>query len=542
MNNGSFTIHHPLNEAGLSYRKGSAEREALKKEIKRQYEQRVEIPCIIGGEEVYTGNTIELIVPFEKDHVLGVCHLAGPEELRMAKEAALSAHPAWGRLPHEQRAMVFLKAARMLTGTHHDLVCAATILNQSKSVFETEGDSGSGVSDFIRYNVYNAQAIYGDQPLSTEDMINRISWRPLEGFVAAISPFNYVSDASNLAIAPAVAGNTVVWKPSSLAILSNYYVMRTLMEAGLPAGVINFVPARSSDVSRHLLPDPDLAGIHFIGSTDTFRELWKTVGANIGTYKNYPRLVGETGGKNFMLAYQDCDVDALVCSLIRGAFELSGQKCSATSRAYIPESLWEEVKTKLLAEIEKIKVGPASDFDTLVPAVIDRNAFDKIRSYIDRAAASPEAELLTGHYDDSKGYFVWPTLIRCKDPRFVTMTEEIFGPVLSVYVYPDEDLAGAVKLVDESTAYALTGAIYARDRAVISYLEEALRYACGNLYINDKSTGAIPGYVPFGGGRASGTNDKAGSKMNMLRWVSPQTIKETLVPGHSWKQPCMEEK
>lgn len=542
MNNGNFTIHHPVNEAGMSYKKGSAEKESLKKELMRQYDQKVEIPCIINGKEVYTGNTIELIVPYEKKHVLGVCHLAGAKELNLAKNAALSAHKAWGQLPHDQRAIVFLKAARMLTTTHHDLVCAATILNQSKSVFETEGDSGSGVSDFIRYDVYNAESIYADQPLSTDDMVNRITWRPLEGFVAAISPFNYVSDASNLAIAPAVAGNTVVWKPSSIAILSNYYVMRTLMDAGLPAGVINFVPSKGSDVSKYLITDPDLAGIHFIGSTDTFRNLWKTVGMNIERYKNYPRLVGETGGKNFMLAYKDCDIDALVTSLIRGAFELSGQKCSATSRAYIPESIWDKVKEKLLQEIDKIKVGPASDFDTLVPAVIDRNAFEKIKGYIDQAEASPDAEILVGHYDDSVGYFVWPTVIQCKDPRFITMTEEIFGPVLSVYVYPDADLEGTVKLVDESTAYALTGAIYARDREIISFLEEHLKYACGNLYINDKSTGAISGYVPFGGGRASGTNDKAGSKMNMLRWVSPQTIKETMVPGHSWVQACMEEK
>ena len=541
MNNGVFAIHHPVNEPGLSFHKGSAEKISLKKEIERQYNTRVEIPCIIGGKEVYTGNTIELIVPYEKEHVLGVCHLAGEKELQMAKEAALAAHKAWCELPHEQRAIIFLKAARMLTTTHHDLVCAATILNQSKNVFETEGDSGSGVSDFIRYDVYNAESIYHDQPLSTEDMIDRITWRALEGFVAAISPFNYVSDASNLAIAPAVVGNTVVWKPSRLAILSNYYVMRTLMDAGLPAGVINFVPASGRDVTNHILIDPNLAGIHFIGSTDTFRQLWKTVGENIEKYKNYPRLVGETGGKNFMLAYKDCDIDGLVTSLVRGSFELSGQKCSATSRAYIPASIWGEVKAKLLGEIEKIKVGPASDFDTLVPAVIDREAFEKIRSYIDRAAQSPDAEILTGHYDDSVGYFVWPTVIQCKDPKFVTMVEEIFGPVLSVYVYEDEEFEDVVKLVDESTAYALTGAVYAKDRFVIDYLEKELKYACGNLYINDKSTGAISGYVPFGGGRASGTNDKAGSKMNMLRWVSPQTIKDTMIPGHSWMQTCMEE-
>lgn len=542
MNNAILKYAEPTNMDELGYLPGSPEKASLKAELKRQYDTYVEVPCIINGKKVYSGKTIPLIMPDEKRHVLGVAHLAGEKELNEAKKAALQAHALWENMPVEHRFAIFLRAAELLKrNPYHDRISAATILNQSKTIVQTEGDSGSGLIDLILYDVFNCAQIYEQQPHSLPSSANRLEWRPLEGFVAAITPFNYVSDASNLAIAPAIAGNTVLWKPSSTSILSNYYVMEALMDAGLPAGVMNFLPSRGALFSEHVVKDENLAGIHFIGSTDTFRSLWRIVGENIATYRNFPRLAGETGGKNFMLAYKDCDVDALVIALIRGAFELQGQKCSATSRAYIPQSIWAEVKEKLLAQIQQIKVGPASDFSNFISAVIDQNSFNNIKRYIEDARASADAEILTGGYDDSVGFFVSPTVIVCKKPTYKTMVEEIFGPVLSVYVYPDEDLEEVVKLVNESTAYALTGAIFCSDRNKLAQLETSLRYAAGNLYLNDKSTGSMAGYIPFGGSRASGTNDKPGSMINMLKWVNPRTIKDSLTPPHDWRYDSLQE-
>lgn len=542
MNHAIYPINRPTSQSEKSYLPGSPEKALLKREIQRQYNERVEVPCIIGGKEVYTGKTIDLIMPDEKRHSLGVAHLAGPTELEEAKKCALEAHERWERMSDVQRFGIFLRAAELIAANpYHDLICAATILNQAKTIVQTEGDPGSGLSDIIRHDVYYTSEIYQEQPSSFATSINRIEWRPLEGFVAAITPFNYVSDAANLAIAPAVAGNTVIWKPASTSILSNYYVMKALIEAGLPAGVINFVPTRGSDFSQYVIPDRNLAGIHFIGSTETFQNLWSVVGKNIRTYKNYPRLVGETGGKNFMFAYRECNRKALVTALIRGAFELQGQKCSATSRAYIPASIWPEVRTLLLSEIEKIKVGPASDFTSFYSAVIDQASFNKIKEYIDGAQNSPDASVLCGGYDDSVGFFIQPTVIECHKPDYVTMTEEIFGPVLSVYVYEDEKWKETLDLVDTSTAYALTGAVFCSDRYILDQLEDRLRYCAGNLYLNDKSTGSQPGYLPFGGSRASGTNDKAGSKINMMKWLNPRTIKDNLIPAESWKYLSMDE-
>lgn len=542
MNNTILSISEPGFTDELAYLPGSPEKASLKQELKRQYETQFEVPCIIDGKKVYSGNTIPLIMPDEKQHILGTAHLAGKEELKMAKDAALRAHKIWEAMPYTHRFGIFLRAAELLkTNPFHDRIAAAAMLNQAKTVVQTEGDSGSGLIDIIKYDVFNAARIFADQPHSLNSSLNRIEWRPLEGFVAAITPFNYVSDACNLAIAPAVAGNTVLWKPSSTSILSNYYVMEVLLEAGLPAGVINFLPSRGAVFSAEVVEDPNLAGIHFIGSTETFRALWKNVGNHIDSYKNYPRLAGETGGKNFMLAYKDCDIDALVAALVRGAFELQGQKCSATARAYIPQSIWPVVKDRLLAEIGKIKTGPTTDFRNFIAAVIDQNSFDSIKRYLEEAERSEEAEVLCGSCDDKVGFFITPTVIECKTPTYRTMTEELFGPVLSVYAYPDDELEETIRLVDESTTYALTGAIFCKDRAVLSGLEERLRYSAGNIYLNDKSTGSMCGYIPFGGSRASGTNDKPGSLINMLKWVTPRTIKDSLTPPHSWEYHCMDE-
>ena len=543
MNNALFSVDRPKNQDELSYLPGSPEKISLKAEIKRQYEGYIEVPCIVGGKEIFTGNTIPLIMPDEKTHILGVAHLAGEAELQLAKKEALRAHKLWEDMSYEQRFAIFMRAAELLEhNPYHDLIAAAAILNQAKTVVQTEGDSGSGLMDCIRYDIYNMAQIYGDQPRSLKSAITRLEWRPLEGFVAAITPFNYVSDACNLAIAPAVAGNTGLWKPSSTSILSNYYVMKALIDAGLPAGVINFLPCKGGDFSRYVVTDENLAGIHFIGSTQTFQNLWKLVGTNIGKYKNYPRLVGETGGKNYMLAYKDCDIDELAVALIRGAFELQGQKCSATSRAYIPASIWAELRKKLLEICSHIKVGAASDFTSFISAVIDQNAFENIKKYIDDARKDPDAEVLCGSYDDSVGYFVKPTIIECRRQDYPSMVEEIFGPVLSVYVYDDtENIEKIIKLIDESTAYALTGAIFCKDRSMLEYLERELRYTAGNFYINDKSTGSMCGYIPFGGARASGTNDKPGSIINMLKWVSPRTIKDNLLPATEWSYQCMAE-
>ncbi|HOF99589.1 MAG: 1-pyrroline-5-carboxylate dehydrogenase 1 [Firmicutes bacterium ADurb.Bin248] len=541
MSNGFFRVPQPYNEPVKAYLPGSPERAALKAELARQSGEVVDIPLIIGGKEIWTERRYDVVMPHERAHVIARCCVAGEAELRMAAEAACRAAKTWGAMPFEQRAAVFLKAAELLSGPWRAKLNASTMLGQSKTAYQAEIDAVCELCDFFRYNAHFAAGIYERQPENARGVWNRVEYRPLDGFVLAVTPFNFTSIGGNLPGAPALMGNCVVWKPASAAALSNYYVMRLLMEAGLPEGVINFVPARGAEVSRVLIADPRMAGFHFTGSTEVFSGVWSAVGANISNYRSYPRLVGETGGKDFVFAHASADADALAAALVRGAYEYQGQKCSAASRAYIPASLWESVKQKMLALIAPLKVGDVADFTNFMGAVIDEASFGKITSYIDMAKASPDAEFICGGYDGAKGYFIRPTLIRAKTPDFPTMTTELFGPVLTVYVYEDAALEQTLALCDTSTAYALTGAIFANDRAAILRMEAALRDAAGNFYINDKPTGAVVGQQPFGGARASGTNDKAGSELNLIRWVSPRTIKETFVPATAADYPYMSE-
>ena len=451
MANGIFKVPKPYNEPALGYLQGSPERALLKAELQKQSSEVVTIPLIIGGEEVYTENYREIVMPHNHRHILARYCLAGEREYKMAAEAALSAKKRWADMPWEHRASIFLKTADLLTGSYRYKVNAATMLGQSKTVFQAEIDSACELADFFRFNVHYASEIYSEQPLNSNGVWNRIEYRPLDGFVLAVSPFNFTSIGGNLSCAPAIMGNTVVWKPASTAVLSNYYVMRILMEAGLPAGVINFVPGSGSDVSKYVVTHPQMSGFHFTGSTEVFSEVWKTVGTNIKSYISYPRLVGETGGKDFIFAHKTADIDALISAMVRGAYEYQGQKCSAASRAYIPESIWGKVRERMLDEISKIKMGDVADFTNFMGAVIDKNSFDKIKTYIDCAAASDDAEVLAGGYDDSVGYFVKPTLILAKKPDYETMVTEIFGPVLTVYVYEDEKLDETLALCDTAS-------------------------------------------------------------------------------------------
>ncbi|MCL1993265.1 MAG: L-glutamate gamma-semialdehyde dehydrogenase [Spirochaetes bacterium] len=540
MNNAIFKVPQPVNEPVLSYAPGSPERAAIKAELERQSKAApLKIPTVIGGKASFDGQKGYCRMPHDHAHVLAEYAIAGKEQLVAAVEAAEAAKPAWAALPWTQRAAIFLKAADLLAGPWRHRMNAATMLGQSKTMFQAEIDSACELADFLRFNVYFAQEIYKNQPESSPAMWNRLEHRPLSGFVLAVSPFNFTAIGGNLPTAPAIMGNTVVWKPASTAVFSNYMFYQILEEAGLPAGVINFVPSRGTDVSETALMDRRMAGFHFTGSTDVFSDVWRKVGENIKLYENYPRLVGETGGKDFVFAHNSANVDHLVVALVRGAYEYQGQKCSAASRAYIPESLWPSVKEKMLAEIAKIKVGDVRDFRNFMGAVIDDKAFKSITSYIDYAKSSPDAEVLCGSYDDSKGYFVQPTLILAAKPDFKTMVEEIFGPVLTVYVYKDSEMEAALESCRTASPYALTGAVFAKERPDIEYLEAALCDAAGNFYINDKPTGAVVGQQPFGGGRASGTNDKAGSILNMLRWCSPRTIKETFVSPAAVEYPFM---
>lgn len=541
MSNAYFTIPKPYNEPVLGYLPGSPERATLKAELKKQSDEVVTIPLIIGGKDVYTQQFGQIVMPHDHGHVLARYCIAGKQELKIAAEAALAAKAAWAKMPFEHRAAIMLKSAELLAGPWRAKINAATMLGQSKTPYQAEIDAACELCDFFRYNSYFASQIYAQQPENSKGVWNRVEYRPLDGFVVAITPFNFTSIGGNLPTAPALMGNTVVWKPSSTAVLSNYYVMRMLMEAGLPAGVINFVPSRGSEVSEVLLTHPRLSGFHFTGSTDVFSGVWATVGKNISAYQSYPRLVGETGGKDFIFAHSSADQDALAAAMVRGAYEYQGQKCSAASRAFIPASIWPQVRDKALAMIKPLKVGDVQDFTNFMGAVIDKASFDKLASYIDMANASPDAEVLCGGYDGSKGYFVYPTLIQAKKPDFPTMVTELFGPVLTVYVYEDDKLDETLTLCDTATAYALTGAIWANDRQAAIHMEEALANAAGNFYINDKPTGAVVGQQPFGGARASGTNDKAGSAQNLYRWASPRAIKETFAPTTAVVYPYMSE-
>ena len=540
MSNGYFKVEMPKNEPVKAYLPGSPERASLKKELERQSAQVVQVPMIIGGKEVWTERKTKAVMPHDHAHVIAEAASGGEKELKDAIAAALAARKAWTEMPMEHRVSIFLKAADLIAGPMRYKVNAATMLGQSKTVYQAEIDTCELI-DFLRFNVYYLQQIYDRQPNNTPNVWNRIEYRPLEGFVTAITPFNFTSIGANLPTAPAIAGNVVLWKPATTAVLSNYYVMQALMAAGLPAGVINFVPSRGSDMSKYVLSDPNLAGFHFTGSTEVFSGVYSLVGENIKKYKTYPRLVGETGGKDFIFAHNSADVPGLVAALTRASYEYQGQKCSAASRAFVPASIWPQVKEGMLAEIEKIKIGDITDFTNLMGAVIDASAFKTNKEYIDYAKASEDAEVICGGYDDSKGYFVYPTLIEAKKPDFKTMVEEIFGPVMTVYVYPDDKLDETLASCDTATSYGLSGAIFADDREAIVKMEDALKGTAGNFYINDKPTGAVIGQQPFGGARASGTNDKAGSEINMYRWLSPRTIKELRVPCLDVTYPYMVE-
>jgi 1-pyrroline-5-carboxylate dehydrogenase len=543
MSNAYFKVPIPVNEPVLSYAPGSPEKKILKAKLQEMKSQQIEIPLIIGGEEVKTGNTAELRVPHDHSLKLGLYHKAGEKEVNMAIEAALKARKTWAEMPWEHRAVIFLKAADLLAGPWRALVNAATMLGQSKTAYQAEIDAACELIDFWRFNAYYMTQLMGDQPLSSPGMWNRMEYRPLEGFVFAVTPFNFTSIGGNLPTSPAMVGCVALWKPASSAVYSAYYIVKLLKAAGLPPGVINFVPGSGGQVGNPAMQSPHLAGIHFTGSTAVFQDMWRTVGENISRMKYYPRIVGETGGKDFIFAHHSADVDALTVAAIRGAFEYQGQKCSAASRMYIPRSIWPEFREKYVAEVEKMKMGDPEDFTNFMNAVIDRAAFESITEYIDYARESGDAEFITGgKYDDSKGWFIEPTTIVTTNPKFRTMQEEIFGPVLTIYVYENDKFDEALELCDTTSPYALTGAIWAQDRAALNKMSDKLRNAAGNFYINDKPTAAVVGQQPFGGGRASGTNDKAGSAMNLLRWMTVRSMKETFVPPTRWRYPFMGEK
>jgi 1-pyrroline-5-carboxylate dehydrogenase len=542
MSNGIVRTPVPANEPVLRYASGSPEKAALKSRLDTMMGERVEIPLIIGGREVRTGRTIEAVCPHDHGHVLATVHQAGAEEVEAAIAAAAAAWRDWSETAWEARAAVFLKAADLLAGPWRPTLNAATMLNQSKTVIQAEIDAACELVDFWRFNARYMEEIYSDQPSSVRGLWNRLEYRALEGFVFAVTPFNFTSIAGNLPTAPAMMGNTAVWKPASTAVLSGYYVMRLLERAGLPAGVVNFVPGRGSQVGNPAIASPALAGVHFTGSTSVFQGMWRQIGDNIAAYRSYPRIVGETGGKNFVFAHASADVEALVVALLRGAFEYQGQKCSAASRAYVPRSLWGAVRERLADGVASIRMGSPLDFRNFMCAVIDEASFDNTLGYVEHARASSGFEILAGgRGEKNTGYFVEPTVVVSEDPRSKLMREEIFAPVLTVHVYDDAALEETLELCDTGSDYGLTGAIFARDRGVIESMSRALRHTAGNFYINDKPTGAVVGQQPFGGSRASGTNDKAGSPANLLRWTSQRTIKETFVPYTSYAYPHMDE-
>lgn len=540
MFSGKLTVPKPMNEPVKSYAPGAPETEALKNALKELKSNEIEIPLIIGGKEVRTGDLAECRPPHEKGYLLGKYHKAGEKEFQMAVEAALEAWKIWSEMPWEARVSVFLKAGELLAGPWRYKANAATMLAQSKNPFQAEIDSACELIDFYRFNSYYAMQIYEDQPNSSKGVWNYVEYRPLEGFVFAVTPFNFTSIAGNLQTSPAIMGNVALWKPASSAVYSAYFLMKLWQEAGLPDGVINFVPGRGSKVGPIVLDNPNLTGVHFTGSTAVFNNMWKTIGANTNKYKTYPRIVGETGGKDFIFVHESTDIDELVAATVRGAFEYQGQKCSAASRMYVPDSIWPNFRDRLLAEIETIKMGPVEDFSNFMNAVIDKAAFDSITEYIEFAKASNDAEIIAGGgYDESEGYFIEPTVILAKTPDFRTMVEEIFGPVMTIYVYKANEYEKALDICNKTSPYALTGAVFGRDRQAVNLAIVKLRHAAGNFYINDKPTGAVVGQQPFGGARASGTNDKAGSKNNLMRWVSIRTIKENFVPPKDYRYPFM---
>ena len=533
-------IQEPVNEPVKNYEPGSVERKTLQATLATMSSEQVDMPLWINGKAIQTGRTGQAVMPHRHKHVVGHYHQAGETEVQSAINAALKAHHEWSSWPWEKRAQIFLKAADLLAGPWRDRINASTMLGQSKTVHQSEIDAACELIDFFRFNVHFYEKALQLQPLSTPEVHNRLDHRPLEGFIFAVSPFNFTSIAANLSCAPALCGNTVVWKPATTSTLSAHYLMQLLTEAGLPDGVINLVYGSGAQIGSQMLQQRNLAGIHFTGSTSVFQNMWKTVGDRIHQYRDYPRLVGETGGKDFILAHPSADPKVLVTALVRGSFEYQGQKCSASSRAYIPQSIWSQIETELIEQVESIKVGDVSDFTNFMGAVIDAPSFASHKKAIEEARHTAGTRILVGGVcDDREGYFVRPTIILTDNPKYSTMCEELFGPILTIYVYPDTKWSDMFSVVDQSTHYALTGAVFAQDRSALEEATKALRYSAGNFYLNDKPTGAMVGQQPFGGARASGTNDKGGSMLNLLRWISPRTIKETHRPPTDYRYPYM---
>jgi 1-pyrroline-5-carboxylate dehydrogenase len=541
MNNAIFNFREPRNEPVHSYAPGTPERKLLEDELKVQHNKVIEIPLIIAGKEVHTGKTGNVVMPTDHKHVLAKYHLAGEKEIQMAIRAALDARSCWMNLSWMERASIMARAAELISKKYRFLINASTMLGQGKNVYQAEIDAICEVVDYLRFNIYFASTIYREQPLSEEIAINRIEYRPLEGFVFTVTPFNFTAIASNLNTSVALMGNTTVWKPATTSLLSNYYLMKIFHEAGLPDGVINFLPGKGSEIGSIVLKHRELAGVHFTGSNPTFNSLWKQVTENLPGYRSYPRIVGETGGKGFIFAHSSAGVPELATAIVRGAFEYQGQKCSAASRAYIPKSIWDETWKQMQSMISEIKMGDVTDFKNYVNAVIDEAAFNKIMSYIEKAQQSSSARIIAGGKGDkSVGYYIEPTVIVTDDPHFITMEEEIFGPVMTIYIYDDDKYSETLEICDQTSPYALTGSIFSNERYAMLEAWRVLRYAAGNFYMNDKPTGAMVGQQPFGGSRASGTNDKAGSNLNLIRWVSPRTIKETLLPPTGIHFPFMD--
>ncbi len=541
--NGIIKVPAPFNEPIFSFAPGSPEKKALKKQLEKMLGEEIEIPLIIGGKEVRTGDFADCRCPHDHQHLLGRYHKAGPKELDLAVKEAKKAWKDWSEMDWVSRAAIFLRAAELLATKYRDILNASTMLGQSKTAHQAEIDSACELIDFYRFNPYYMSQIYAQQPDSSAETWNYMEYRALEGFVFAVTPFNFTSIAGNLPTSPAIMGNTVLWKPASSAVYSAYFLTQLWKEAGLPDGVINFIPGPGRHIGDPVLEKPELAGVHFTGSTSVFQGMWKTIGANLMKYKSYPRIVGETGGKDFVFVHASADPQAVVIALVRGAFEYQGQKCSAASRAYIPSNLWPSIRDGLLKEVKTMKMGDITDFTNFIGAVIDKPAFDSIVEYIEYAKKSKEADVIQGGtYDDSTGYFIEPTLVEVTDPKHKLMEEEIFGPVLTIYVYPEGKYKETLKICDTTSPYALTGSIFANERAAIDEAFVALRHAAGNFYINDKPTGAVVGQQPFGGARGSGTNDKAGSYLNLLRWTSARVVKENLNPPKDYRYPFMQEK
>ena len=542
MNDSVYLFAKPTNEPVYGYAPGSPERTKLKEALSRQLAQQVEIPLIIGGKEVRTGDTGKVVPPHDHRNPLGIYHKARPQDVQDAIDASIKAHAEWSRLPWTERASIMMRIARLIATKYRYELNASLMLGQSKNPMQAEIDAPCELIDFLTFSAYYAGQIYADQPISDLTMLNRMEYRALEGFVFAVTPFNFTSIASNLNLAPAIMGNTTVWKPSTTSLYSNYLLMKIFKEAGLPDGVVNFVPGRGSLIGEVVTKSPHLAGFHFTGSTATFKGIWKNIAANIDSYRTYPRIVGETGGKNFVFVHPSADAQEVAVALVRGAFEYQGQKCSAASRAYIPKSLWQEIKERMVEMIKTIKMGPVTDFSNFMNAVIDEASFDNILAFLNRAKQSPEVTVVAGgNGDKSQGYFIEPTVLEVTNPRYETMVEELFGPVLTVFVYEDRAFAETLRLCDETSAYGLTGSIFSYDRYATEVALQELRQSAGNFYINDKPTGAVVGQQPFGGSRASGTNDKAGGPINLLKWCSPRCIKETYVPPTDYRYPFVAE-